>query len=344
VPQETPTTILRWLRAYTNVPDLGYVTPAVHPPQQAIGAEVWFIEVSPAPAHLRGPLVLRLGQDAAQMRKETAFRDGIAACTDTVSVPATRAMGDAAAGPGRPFVIMERRSGHHLIVRTGVAPIMAATMAVIHRLPADRVANALRRASVPDSRYRQPHNVLLERIERCIVECDVSTLRPVLEWLVSNRPAHGDDVVCHGDLVFENVLAKHDTVIAVIDWDEAAIGSRWFDVARTVASLACLPLYGRRATDRFRAAYRQHAGWDEDAYRWHQVLRFTSNLAQVARWRHTRQAADRTELDYFARTTARHLRDISGFEVRLPPTPRLGTRLLEYWPGLQLVMALLAAS
>jgi aminoglycoside phosphotransferase (APT) family kinase protein len=164
----------------------------------------------------------------------------------------------------------------------------------------------------------------------------VPTLRPVLNWLDASRPAQEEHVVCHGDVVFGNVLEEGGRVTAVLDWNDGAIGSRWFDVARTVDSLTSVPLYGRRAATRFLAAYRRHAGWHEAHYTWHQVLRYAHDLARVARWRRTRQPADRTELDCFARTTAERLQQLTGHDVRVPRAPELATRLLEYWPRLQL--------
>jgi hypothetical protein len=78
----------------------------------------------------------------------------------------------------------------------------------------------------------------------------------VLEWLERHRPAPPQRLLCHGDLHGENLLSTKDGLVAVLDWELAALGPPELDVARTRLILATLPGVGGAA----RAALRIPAG------------------------------------------------------------------------------------
>jgi len=63
---------------------------------------------------------------------------------------------------------------------------------------------------------------------------DLPAARRVAEWLESDRPDDGPLTLCHGDYKLDNVLfaaAVPPTLLAVVDWEMAAVGDPLVDLA-----------------------------------------------------------------------------------------------------------------
>ena len=73
---------------------------------------------------------------------------------------------------------------------------------------------------------------------------------------ISRSP--NDDVLLHGDFWPGNVLVRESTVVAVIDWEDAAIGDPVADLASARIELVCA--YGDDAAERFTDCYLGEVG------------------------------------------------------------------------------------
>jgi hypothetical protein len=72
---------------------------------------------------------------------------------------------------------------------------------------------------------------------------------PGARWQQAVAYPEGGDVVCHNDLAPWNTVFVTEGPVAFIDWDMAAPGPRWWDVAYAIWHF--VPLYGDPDTDPF---------------------------------------------------------------------------------------------
>lgn len=184
------------------------------------------------------PLILRLQRKpeyASKVRREAEVQAFMAA----VGYPTPRmlAVEDEANAFGLPFSIMERVPGTTMLARVMSNPLRAPGLlqqlgelhARMHRLPAD--AWRFDESSGPIALVR------LARTRQGIEQLGLSRFEDQLGWL-EQRARDGSvpetRAITHNDYHPLNVLATPDGQFSVIDWSDAAVGDRHFDVARTV--------------------------------------------------------------------------------------------------------------
>ena len=154
----------------------------------------------------------------------------------------------------------------------------------------------------------------------------------LLTWLDRGRPALTPAVVCHGDIHPFNMLMTADDSFYVLDWTNANLCRREFDVGFTAALLQCAPidvpsvakkplgaLTGALAR-RFIDTYRRMAPINLDVVEWFEVLQYGRCLAAVA----TTSTDDAIiggshPFRISAPAMIRQLRIITGVQIVLPP-------------------------
>lgn len=87
--------------------------------------------------------------------------------------------------------------------------------------------------------------------------------RALADWLAArdDTACHDPPRLLHGDFWPGNLLWVDDTLGAVLDWEDAALGDPLSDVACTMLELTYL--FGPAAAAGFAAAYRRHAPLDD---------------------------------------------------------------------------------
>lgn len=183
------------------------------------------------------PLVLRLQakpEYASKVRREAVVQAFMAAAG--YPTPALLAVEDDRNALGLPFMIMERVPGTTMLARALSNPLRAAALlrrlgelhAQMHTLPTD--GWPLDHESEPISMRR------LAQTRSSVAQHELSDLVDRLAWLERNARAELPEmpVITHNDFHPLNVLVTGDGQLSVIDWSDAALGDRHFDVARTV--------------------------------------------------------------------------------------------------------------
>jgi aminoglycoside phosphotransferase (APT) family kinase protein len=104
----------------------------------------------------------------------------------------------------------------------------------LHALDADVLLRALDREGPPVTREMATFEGYLARLERRIAQAGLHGLETAMRWLFEHRPPEGPPrVICHGDLHPQNVLMADGRVSGVLDWPNAVVADREFDVAAT---------------------------------------------------------------------------------------------------------------
>jgi aminoglycoside phosphotransferase (APT) family kinase protein len=157
-----------------------------------------------------------------------------------------------------------------------------------------------------------------------------------LAWLESRRPSFEPAVVCHGDIHPFNLLATPDGSLNVLDWTNASLCRREFDVGCTAALLQCAPISVPRIGQaplrlitgsfarRFVDAYRRKAPINLDVVEWFETLQYGRCLAAVA----TAAADDPIVGEHHpfrvaAPAMIRQVRMITDVTIELPPDPSM---------------------
>ncbi len=196
------------------------------------------------------PLVLRLytSEDQAEKAQKEADVQSFAA---SQGYPAVEPLlfDRQAAEFGLPIMVMPRVDGKPMLDIVTASPLavgrllrqMADLQVALHALPT---------ADCP-----------LERgaplVERKLVELrgdhtgDADQAR-ALEWLEQNKAtvAMEEVVLCHGDFHPLNILADESGAANVLDWSDAALGDRHFDVARSLLVFWIAPIIAENALER----------------------------------------------------------------------------------------------
>lgn len=113
---------------------------------------------------------------------------------------------------------------------------------------------------------------------------DFHHVRRVLEDSATERASGDADVVLHGDFWPGNILWREQAIIAVIDWEDAAVGDRLADVAGCRVEL--LWHHGQAASEGFVEHYARLSGRALDAVRlatW-ELYVASAGLAYMDRW------------------------------------------------------------
>ncbi len=164
---------------------------------------------------------------------------------------------------GGPFLIMERMPGRPLgsefeglsikglgqtlnlvwqvpRIRREILRLWGEAQTRLHAVPAGEFVERVERAGIPGESLTFDSEFGRQRA--FVQELDLKDLRPVVDWLMTNRPQAQTAVVCHGDFQPTNVLADNGRLTGVIDWVKATIAEPAFDYGAMIAILATVPI------------------------------------------------------------------------------------------------------
>jgi aminoglycoside phosphotransferase (APT) family kinase protein len=232
-----------------------------------------------------GPLILRLYPSVS--RGPSAVREAATLqFLDRVGYPAPRCL--AASGDptdfGLPYVVMSEVPGRTVIDQLRKRPrtvgtlvtSLAAAQASLHGVPVEG----------------WPHPAEGSEIDRRIqalgdAEPADAGLRAALGWLRDNADhVRGEEPsVCHLDFHPLNALVAEDGRLTIIDWENASLGDRHSDLARTLVLFEAAPAAARSRLERvvlrvarprlmrgYREAYRRHVPIDQRRLRYWMAL------------------------------------------------------------------------
>jgi len=292
------------LRRVTGVPDLEYQRQP-EPLHGGFWAELFSFSLANPPDAWPGELVVRLMPDPGTARKEMIVQTAVAGAG--FPTPVVRASGGPDGGLGRAFMVMDRAAGRSALsgLDRGLAPdvalrllrqvpgLLARSMAQLHALDPDLVRDEL--TQVRDAAVTVPG--LVCALAQSAAESGRPDLVDAARWLTEHPPAPAPAVICHGDFHPFNLLADGDRV-TVLDWSNALLAPRAYDVAFTSLLLGepplrvagwqrpLLRLAGRRMAQLFVRAYRRQT---ESAVQpgelgWYRAVVCLRVLVEVAGW------------------------------------------------------------
>jgi aminoglycoside phosphotransferase (APT) family kinase protein len=292
--------LLRVLSAHTGRPQAFAQPPT--PMTGGFWAAIYGFELDQPPAELRGPLVLRVMPSPDAALVETIVQRVVA----EQGYPTPRVLlGASDDALGGAFMVMERVDGDALLAGLGIgralfglpktlrwlARQLSIASVQLHDLDPQPIIESLELAGV--DRAALGTEARLGEI-RGAAEASVAGFDELLAWLQSRRPDLTPAVVCHGDIHPFNMLTTADDSFILLDWTNANLCRREFDVGFTAALLQCAPMavpsIFRRPVGaitgslarRFIDTYRRMAPINLDVVEWFEVLQYGRCLAAVA--------------------------------------------------------------
>jgi aminoglycoside phosphotransferase (APT) family kinase protein len=328
------------IRCVTGMPGLDYLR-RPEPMSGGFWAELFSFSLANPPGAWPGELVVRLMPDPGTAGKEMIVQTAVADAG--FPTPIVRASGGPDGGLGRAFMIMDRAAGRPALsgldrgptpdtllrVLRRVPGLLAGSMARLHALDPDLVRGEL--AQVRDAAVTVPG--LVGALARSAADSGRLDLVAAASWLADHPPVPAPEVICHGDLHPFNLLSDGDRV-TVLDWSNALLAPRAYDVAFTSLLLSNPPLRaagwqrpllrlaGRLMAQRFLRAYRRRtrSGIERGELSWYQAVVCLRVLVEVAGWVH--QGTDATRAGHPWLTSgpafAGHLAAITGAPVLRP--------------------------
>jgi aminoglycoside phosphotransferase (APT) family kinase protein len=206
---------------------------------------IYAFRLSGVEGSLEGPLVLRLlaeSESIRQTNKEKVFQNAVA----DAGFPAPRVLfgGGEKTIRGRVFNVMERVSGHSMMVDLFTDPTQSADMAnllaqmhkELHAIDADQVAKAIETSGIALRAVSLDGE--LDNLERYVRDPALAHLEPGVAWLHKYQPAARDRVaVCHGDFHPGNVMIEAGQMMGILDWSAAHLADPEQDVAASLVLL-----------------------------------------------------------------------------------------------------------
>ena len=200
-------------------------------------------------------------------------------------------------------------------------------MAQLHALDPDLVRGELEQ--VREVPVTVP--ALLAALARLAGESGRPDLAGAARWLADHPPRPAADVICHGDLHPFNLLADGGHV-TVLDWSNALLAPRAYDVGYTALLLGepplqvpgwqrpLLRLFGRVLARRFVRGYQRQAATavEPGELRWYQAVVALRALVEVAGWVHAGTASAHPGHPWLTSgpAFARRLTALTGMTVR----------------------------
>jgi len=303
---DLPSRLLAVLRSLTATPGLDYARPP-EPMSGGYWADLLAFSLADPPAGWPRDLVARVMPDPGLACKEMIIQSAVA--TAGFPTPAVRAFGDAEAGLGRAFIVMDYAKGAPVLpslngigtVTTALRlfrrmpHVLASSMAMLHALDPEPI-----RARLDQGQYVP---VTLDGLLASLAVMAAGYARDDLcaaaRWLGDHRPSSAPDVMCHGDLHPFNLLADGDR-FTLVDWSAAVLAPRAYDLGFTTLALceppvlvprALRPLMrsaGRALARRFTGCYQRFANTTVQTghIRWNQGVVALRALVEVAGWEH----------------------------------------------------------
>jgi aminoglycoside phosphotransferase (APT) family kinase protein len=255
--------LLDYLRAATACPSLSYREPPTRM-RGGFDATILSFSLRGAPDKFSGPLVLRLFQptvDPNRATREAAVQNAVA----QMDFPAPRVfVAEVRVEPlGGAFLIMQRMPGRPLgaefeglrikglgqalnfvrqvpRIRRRTLRLWDEAQTRLHALPVSGFVDRLEQAGFSAGGLSFDSDFANQRA--AVDELGLTHLRPLVDWLIANRPPSQTAVVCHGDFQPLNVLADNGRLTGVIDWVKATIAEPAFDYGAMIAILATVPI------------------------------------------------------------------------------------------------------
>ncbi len=325
------------IRCVTGMPDLEYLR-RPEPMHGGFWAELFSFSLADPPGAWPRELVVRLMPDPGTAGKEMVVQTAVARAG--FPTPTVRASGGPDRGLGRAFMVMDRAAGRPALsgidgltpgamlrVLRQVPAMLAGSMARLHALDPDLVRGEL--AGVHGASVTIPG--MIRVLAQSAADSGRQDLVSAARWLTDHPPAPAQEVICHGDFHPFNLLADGERV-TVLDWSNALLAPRAYDVAFTSLLLSEPPLrvagwqrqllkpVGRLMARRFVRAYQRrtasavHVG----ELSWYQAVVCLRVLVEVAGW--VRQGTDGTHAGHPWLTSgpafARRLAAITGDPAR----------------------------
>jgi len=265
-------------------------------------AAIYSFELDDPPADLAGPLVLRVMPSRDAGIRESIVQRTVAEQGFATPAVVLDGVDDALGGS---FMVMKRVDGAGLLADTSLGRTLLQYPKIMRH-----VSTQLSRAAVQLHELDpQPVRDRLEEagidvhalgVEARLAEIDAASgagfegFGHLARWLRSHRPVMTPVVVCHGDIHPFNMLETADESFSLLDWTNANLCRREFDVGCTAALLNCAPVevpaIGRaplRAmttalSQRFITAYRRHVPINLDTVEWFETLQYGRCLSEVA--------------------------------------------------------------
>jgi aminoglycoside phosphotransferase (APT) family kinase protein len=260
---------------------------------------IWFADLVEPPVGWPAAVAVRIfgrPDEAATATRESAVMEHVAVHRIPVPVPLAVAAAPEANPLGLPFVVLPRVPG-----RTLLAEIVA-TPWRFRRALDDLAAMAVAIHAVPVGGLGLPGAPPLVDRWRARLRDDAGA-DPIVGPLLDRLDRHADHVrdehpvLCHGDYHPLNVLSARTATgwdHQVIDWTDAVIGDREFDVARTAGLMSLASIAAEAAIERvaLRAAgpimrstylrsYRRRASLDPLRLRFWEAAHIIKGVAQV---------------------------------------------------------------
>ncbi len=264
-------------------------------------AAIYGFELRQPPADLSGPLVLRVMPDRDTGVRETIVQRAVV----EQGYPTPRVvLAGIDEGVGGAFMVMERAPGVAPLdglalgrtllrlpttLRRVAQQLSSATLA-LHGLDPQPIIESLERAGIDIAQLGV--EARLEEINSA-AQSSFSGFDELSAWLRLHRPTLTPAVVSHGDIHPFNMLVNTDDSFNVLDWTNANLCRREYDIGFTAALLQCAPIpvprIGERAlraitgslARRFIDAYRRTEPINLDAVEWFETLQYGRCLAAV---------------------------------------------------------------
>jgi aminoglycoside phosphotransferase (APT) family kinase protein len=237
---------LAWIRAHVpGAAEATWVGP-LEPAAEGLSTYIWFgrLRASVSDERWRGPLALRVfgsPEDDDVLEREHAILGYVADHDYPVPRPIAAVPARDSGNPADlPWMVLPRIEGRPLLAVISSAPWavparlgeLAALQARLHAIPVAGCPLAAAAGALVD-RWLAARGRDIEAIVSDRARAVLGALRERAGCVRAE-----ERVVCHGDFHPLNVLSRRDGSAwrhVVIDWTDATVGDRHFDVARTLA-------------------------------------------------------------------------------------------------------------
>jgi aminoglycoside phosphotransferase (APT) family kinase protein len=187
----------------------------------------------------------------------------------------------------KPYLIVEYIEGEARYAAADANHCVTQIATQLARLHSVRAPCTIRTGGAPLALHFLPHHA--ERITRMLQQrpvvldssLDEARIRRILQ-AVWPLPSPGGDVLLHGDFWPGNLLWQGGELVAVIDWEDAAVGNPLADFATTRLDL--LWIFGREALQTFSRSYQTLTRCDLSQLPYWDLLAALRSASRLAEW------------------------------------------------------------